>query len=280
MDSLTALDFDQAGRILPSGRTLVMGILNVTPDSFSDGGKFTATGRAIERARAIAAEGADILDIGGESTRPGAMAVAAEEELARVLPVISRAAAELSCPISIDTYKAVVADRAIAAGARIVNDVWGLTRDPAMAGVVAAGGVGLIVMHNRATIDAAVDMLDEVLRFLERALAIARQAGVDEARIVVDPGIGFGKTLEQNLMLIARLGIIRERLGRPVLLGASRKSMIGRIFPSEPDGRLAGTLALHTAAVLAGAGLIRAHDVRDAVQAARVIDRLKGYWPS
>jgi len=280
MDSLTALDFDQAGRILPSGRTLVMGILNVTPDSFSDGGKFTATGRAIERARAIAAEGADILDIGGESTRPGAMAVAAEEELARVLPVISRAAAELSCPISVDTYKAVVADRAIAAGARIVNDVWGLTRDPAMAGVVGAGGVGLIVMHNRATIDAAVDMLDEVLRFLERALAIARQAGVDEARIVVDPGIGFGKTLEQNLMLIARLGIIRERLGRPVLLGASRKSMIGRIFPSEPDGRLAGTLALHTAAVLAGAGLIRANDVRDAVQAARVIDRLKGYWPS
>jgi len=280
MDSLTVDDFDQAGRIFPSRRTLVMGVLNVTPDSFSDGGQFTATGRAIERAREIAGEGADMLDIGGESTRPGATPIAAEEELARVLPVVSRAAAEVSCPISIDTYKAAVAERAIAAGARIVNDVWGLSRDPAMAGVVAAGKVGLIVMHNRATMDAAVDMVDEVLRFLERSLATARRAGVDEARIAVDPGIGFGKTLEQNLTLIARLGVLRERLGRPVLLGASRKSMIGRIFPSEPGERLAGTLALHSAGILAGAGIIRAHDVYEAVQAARVIDRLKGYWPS
>jgi dihydropteroate synthase len=279
MDSLTVHDFDQAGRIFPSGRTLVMGVLNVTPDSFSDGGQFTATGRAIERARAMAGEGADILDIGGESTRPGATPIAAEEELARVLPVVSRAAAEVSCPISIDTYKATVAERAIAAGARIVNDVWGLSRDPAMAGVVAAGNVGLIVMHNRATIDAAVDMLDEVLKFLERSLETARCAGIDEARIAVDPGIGFGKTLEQNLMLIARLGVLRKWLGRPVLLGASRKSLIGRISPSEPGERLAGTLALHSAGILAGAGIIRAHDVYEAVQAARVTDRLKGYWP-
>ncbi len=278
MDSLTVHDFDAVGRILPTGRTLVMGVLNVTPDSFSDGGRFSDVERAGERARAIASEGADILDIGGESTRPGASPVSAEEELARVLPVLRRAASEVSCPISIDTYKAVVAERAIAAGARIVNDVWGLSRDPGMAPVVAAGGAALIVMHNRATADGSIDILDEVLRFLARSLEVAHRAGIDERRIAVDPGIGFGKTLEQNLILIAKLGILRERLGRPVLLGASRKSMIGRIFQSEAADRLPGTIALHTAGVLAGASIIRAHDVREAVQAARVIDRLKGYW--
>jgi dihydropteroate synthase len=255
-----------------------MGVLNVTPDSFSDGGRFSDVERAGDRARAIASEGADILDIGGESTRPGATPVSAEDELARVLPTLRRAAAEVSCPISIDTYKAVVAERAIAAGARIVNDVWGLSRDPAMAGVVAAGGAALIVMHNRAAADGSIDILGEVLRFLASSLDVARRAGIDERRIAVDPGIGFGKTLEQNLILIAKLGVLRKRLGRPVLLGASRKSMIGRIFQSEPAERVPGTIALHTAGVLAGASIIRAHDVREAVQAARVVDRLKEYW--
>jgi dihydropteroate synthase len=184
----------------------------------------------------------------------------------------------VSCPIPIDTYKAVVAERAIAAGARIVNDVWGLSRDPAMAGVVAAGGAALIVMHNRAAADGSIDILGEVLRFLASSLDVARRAGIDERRIAVDPGIGFGKTLEQNLILIAKLGVLRKRLGRPVLLGASRKSMIGRIFQSEPAERVPGTIALHTAGVLAGASIIRAHDVREAVQAARVVDRLKEYW--
>lgn len=278
MLSLTVHDFDAVGRIFPTDRTLVMGVLNVTPDSFSDGGRFDAVERAAERARAIAGEGADILDIGGESTRPGATPVSVEDELARVLPALLRAASEVSCPVSIDTYKAAVAERAIAAGARIVNDVWGLSRDPGMAPVVAAGGAALIVMHNRATADGSIDILDEVLRFLAGSLEVARRAGIDERRIAIDPGIGFGKTLEQNLLLIAKLGILRERLGRPVLLGASRKSMIGRIFQSEPGERLPGTIALHSAGILAGASIIRAHDVRDAVQAARVIDRLKGYW--
>jgi dihydropteroate synthase len=278
MDSLTVHDFDAVGRTFPTDRTLVMGVLNVTPDSFSDGGRFSDVERACERARAIASEGADILDIGGESTRPGATPVSAEDELARVLPTLRRAAAEVSCPISIDTYKAVVAERAIAAGARIVNDVWGLSRDPAMAGVVAAGGAALIIMHNRAAADGSIDILGEVLRFLASSLEVARRAGIDERRIAVDPGIGFGKTLEQNLILIAKLGVLRKRLGRPVLLGASRKSMIGRIFQSEPLERVPGTIALHTAGVLAGASIIRAHDVREAVQAARVIDRLKEYW--
>jgi len=278
MDSLTVHDFDAVGRTFPTDRTLVMGVLNVTPDSFSDGGRFSDVERAGERAQAIASEGADILDIGGESTRPGATPVSAEDELARVLPTLRRAAAEVSCPISIDTYKAVVAERAIAAGARIVNDVWGLSRDPAMAGVVAAGGAALIVVHNRAAADGSIDILGEVLRFLASSLEVARRAGIDERRIAVDPGIGFGKTLEQNLILIAKLGVLRKRLGRPVLLGASRKSMIGRIFQSEPVERLPGTIALHTAGVLAGASILRAHDVREAVQAARVIDRLKEYW--
>ena len=280
MQGLTAHDFDQAGRTLPLDRTLVMGVLNVTPDSFSDGGQFSDLERAIEQARTIAAEGADILDIGGESTRPGSTPVNAEDELARVLPVLRRAAIDVSCPISIDTYKAAVAERAIEAGARIVNDVWGLHRDPAMAAVVAAGGVGLIVMHNRTTVDGSIDILDDVLRYLEQSLDLARRAGIDERRVVVDPGIGFGKTLEQNLLLIARLGTLRERLGRTVLLGASRKSMIGRIFPSEPMERVPGTIALHTAGILAGAHIIRAHDVLEAVQAARVTDRLKGFWTS
>ena len=146
--------------------------------------------------------------------------------------------------------------------------------------MVAAGGVGLIVMHNRATVDASIDILDDVLRYLERSLDLALKAGIDERRIVVDPGIGFGKTLEQNLLLIARLGILRDRLGRLILLGASRKSMIGRIFPSEPMERVPGTIALHTAGVLAGADIIRVHDVGEAVQAARVTDRLKGFWTS
>ena len=278
MQSLTVQDFDKADRSLPTGRTLVMGVLNVTPDSFSDGGQFSDFERAHERGRAIAGEGADILDIGGESTRPGSTPVSAEDELARILPVLRRAAIDVSCPISIDTYKAAVAERAIEAGARIVNDVWGLQRDAAMAGVVAAGGVGLIVMHNRTTVDGSIDILDDVLRYLEQSLDLARRAGIDEGRIVVDPGIGFGKTLEQNLLLIARLGTLRDRLGRPVLLGASRKSMIGRIVASEPMERLPGTIALHTAGVLAGADIIRAHDVREAVQAARVTDRLKEFW--
>ncbi len=278
MQRLTVREFEQADRKLPLGRTLVMGVLNVTPDSFSDGGHFSNVEAALSRARAITAEGADILDVGGESTRPGSQPVSAADEIARVIPVISRGAPEVSCPISIDTSKAEVARQAIDVGARIVNDVWGLQRDPEMAAVVAAGRVGLVVMHNRAVVDGSIDMVAEVLRYLERSLDLARRGGINESRIVVDPGIGFGKTLEQNLMLIAQLDVLRVRLGRPVLIGASRKSMIGRISPSQPGERLAGTIALHSAAVLAGANIVRAHDVAEAVQAARVTDRLKEFW--
>jgi dihydropteroate synthase len=261
------------------GRTLVMGVLNVTPDSFSDGGLFAEHARAVEHGQAMALEGADIVDVGGESTRPGSSPVDAEEEARRVVPVVRALASGLGVPVSIDTYKASTARLAMAAGAAIVNDVWGLQRDPAMADAVAETGAGLVVMHNRASADASVDILDEVVSFLQRSLELAQAAGVPAHRIAVDPGIGFGKTLEQNVLLVARLGDIARRLGRPVLLGCSRKSMIDKIVPTPQGRRLPGTLALHTAGILAGAAIIRVHDVAEAVQAARIADRLRGVWP-
>ena len=221
----------------------------------------------------------DLIDVGGESTRPGSAPVDAEEEARRVVPVVRALASRLPVPVSIDTYKASTARLATEAGATIVNDVWGLQHDPAMADTVAATGAGLVLMHNRTSIDASVDMLDEVISFLQRSLDLARAAGVPPHRIAVDPGIGFGKTLEQNVLLVARLGDIGRALGCPVLLGCSRKSMIDKIVPTPQGRRLPGTLALHTAGILAGAAIIRAHDVAEAVQAARITDRVAGVWP-
>jgi dihydropteroate synthase len=277
MDAASAPAFDPSAGFA-TGRTLVMGVLNVTPDSFSDGGRFAETDRAIGHGLAMAAQGADILDVGGESTRPGATPVEAEEEARRVLPVIEALARATPVPISVDTYKAAIARRAVAAGARIVNDVWGLQRDPAMADAVAETGAALIVMHNRGSIDPAVDMVEEVTAFLARSLDLARASGIPRERIAVDPGIGFGKTLDQNLRLVAALGVLRDRLGCPVLLGCSRKSMIDKIVPAPQGQRLPGTLALHTAGILAGAAIVRVHDVAEGVQAARVADRLREVW--
>lgn len=277
---LTKTSFDGAGRALGGhGRTLVMGILNVTPDSFTDGGHFLARDNAIAQARRLADEGADIVDIGGESTRPGASPVDEDEELRRVVPVLDALMPDLPCPVSIDTSKAAVARAALARGVSIVNDVWGFQRDPAMAETVAEGGAAAILMHNRTDIDTHIDIVADVLRFLEHSLALATRAGVPLQRIAVDPGIGFGKTLEQNLQLVAQLHRLGE-FGVPILLGASRKSTIDKISPAPPLERIAGTVALHTAGILSGAAIIRAHDVREAVQAARVTDRLKPWWMS
>jgi dihydropteroate synthase len=262
------------GRLGGYGRTLVMGIVNVTPDSFSDGGAFFDPDTAVTHARQLVEEGADILDIGGESTRPGAQKVDAGEEWARVEPVLRTLSAVVSCPISIDTYKADIARRAVAAGARIVNDVWGFQADPAMADVVASLGVSAVLMHNQDHIDPALNIMDAVLRFLDHSLTLASQAGVPMERLAVDPGIGFGKTLEQNLIMIAQLHRLKT-FGVPVLLGASRKSMIDKIVPTAPMQRLPGTIATHTIGILAGADIVRAHDVAEAVQAARVTDRLR-----
>jgi dihydropteroate synthase len=256
--------------LLAKRRTLVMGVLNVTPDSFSDGGHFLDPRAAVAQARRLVAEGADLLDIGAESTRPygGAVRVSLEEERTRLEPILSEAVA-LGCPVSIDTLKAPIASWALDQGAAIVNDVWGLQRDPDMARLVAARGVPVIVMHNRDAADPAIDIVADVTAFFARSLDIAAQAGIARESIVLDPGIGFGKTAEQSMICIARLDAWRSfRL--PLLVGASRKRFIHTITPSEPMERLGGSLAAHLLAVENGAAIVRVHDVAPTVQALAV----------
>jgi dihydropteroate synthase len=257
-------------RLLGLGRPIVMGILNVTPDSFSDGGRFLDPGAAIAHARRMVAEGADIIDIGAESTRPygSATPVSASEEARRLASVLA-AVAGLGVPVSIDTMKAQVAASALAAGAGIVNDVWGLQRDPDMAGVVAGHGVPVIVMHNRETADPAIDIMADIAAFFARSLDLAERAGIARDRIVLDPGIGFGKTPEQSMTALARLDALKA-LGLPLLVGASRKRFIDTVSPAPPDRRLGGSLAAHLLAVAGGAHIIRVHDVAETVQALRV----------
>jgi dihydropteroate synthase len=247
-----------------------MGIINVTPDSFSDGGRFLDPSRAMDEAHRMIAHGADILDIGAESTRPygDAVAVPIDEEIRRLAPILP-AAAELAVPVSIDTMKAEVAAWALASGAAIINDVWGLQRDCAMARVAAERNVPVIIMHNRKHADPALDIMAEIAQFFTRSLEIAARAGLQRQHIVLDPGIGFGKTPEQSLIAIARLGALRS-FGLPLLVGASRKRFIAGISPAPPDQRLGGSIAAHMLAVANGAAIIRTHDVAETVQALRV----------
>ncbi|MGA9323392.1 MAG: dihydropteroate synthase [Xanthobacteraceae bacterium] len=247
-----------------------MGVLNVTPDSFSDGGYFLDPQAAIAQARRLVAEGADILDVGAESTRPygGAVRVSLEEERARLEPVLSEAIG-LGCPVSIDTLKAPIAAWALDLGAAIVNDVWGLQRDPDMARLVAERGVPIIIMHNREAADPAIDIVADVTAFFACSLDIAARAGIARQRIVLDPGIGFGKTPEQSITCIARLDAWRD-FGLPLLVGASRKRFIHTITPSDPMERLGGSLAAHLLAVENGAAIVRVHDVAPTVQALAV----------
>ncbi|UOK71090.1 dihydropteroate synthase [Ancylobacter polymorphus] len=264
---------DARGRRLDyAGRTLVMGILNVTPDSFSDGGRSAALDDAVANARRLVAEGADILDIGGESTRPGHTPVQAEEELRRVLPAVE-ALAGLPVPLSIDTQKAAVAEAALKAGASLLNDIWGLMGDPDMARVAAAYDAGVVAMHNRATVDPEVDIVADILGFFEQALERAARAGIRPDRIALDPGIGFGKTFEQNLKALASLETF-GRLGFPLLLGTSRKSLIGKVIETTPAERLPGTIASNVLGIRAGCAIIRVHDVAAHVQAARVTEAI------
>ena len=263
------------GRLLALGRPIVMGVLNVTPDSFSDGGRFFDPERAIEHARRLVAEGADILDIGAESTRPygGAVAVSAEEELRRLEPILPTVLT-LGVPVSIDTMKAQVAAWALDAGAAIANDVWGLQRDPEMARVVAERGVPVIVMHNREAADPAIDIMADIAAFFSRSLAIADRAGIARDKIVLDPGIGFGKTPEQSITVLARLDRL-EKFGLPLLVGASRKRFIHWVAPAPPDRRLGGSITAHVLAVQNGAAVIRTHDVAETVQAMRVMAAIR-----
>jgi dihydropteroate synthase len=260
--------------LLQLGRPLVMGILNVTPDSFSDGGQFFDASRAIAHAKEMAGKdtglGADILDIGAESTRPygGAKPVSAGDELARLKPVLPQVAA-LGLPLSIDTVKASVAEWALDSGATIVNDVWGLQHDPDMATLVSKRGVPIIAMHNRESVDANIDIVDDVLAFFARTLEIAAQAGIRHDSIILDPGIGFGKTPEQSIICLARLAEFKK-FGLPLLVGASRKRFINSVAPSAPNERIGGSIASHLIAVANGASIVRVHDVAETVQALRV----------
>lgn len=248
----------------------VMGVLNITPDSFSDGGAFIAPARALERARAMIANGVDIIDIGAESTRPykGARPVTAEDELARLKPVLADVVA-LGVPVSIDSMKAQVVAFALDQGAAIANDVWGLQRDADMAPLIAARGAPVIVMHNRDSVDPAIDIVADMKAFFRRSLDIAAQAGIVRDKIVLDPGIGFGKTAEQSMTALARLREL-DVFGLPILVGASRKRFIASVSPSEPSERLAGSIAAHLIAAQRGAKIIRTHDVGETLQALRV----------
>ena len=246
-----------------------MGVLNVTPDSFSDGGQFIAPERALAQARRMIAEGADVIDIGAESTRPyGAQPVTADEELQRLQPILADVVA-LGVPVSIDSMKSAVVAWALDAGAAVANDVWGLQRDPDMAKLLAAHHSPVIVMHNRDSVDPDINIMKDMAAFFTRSLEIAGQAGISRENIVLDPGIGFGKTPEQSMTALARLDELGA-FGLPLLVGASRKRFISSVIPSEPHQRLGGSIAAHLIAARGGARIIRTHDVAETVQALRV----------
>ena len=247
----------------------VMGVLNLTPDSFSDGGQFAAPERALAQARRMIAEGADIIDVGAESTRPyGSEPISVEEELKRLEPVLSDVVA-LGTPVSIDSMKSAVVAWALDQGAAIANDVWGLQRDSGMAGLIAERGVPVIIMHNRERADPDIDIMQDIAAFFVRSLDIAAKVGISSDKIVLDPGTGFGKTPEQSMTALARLGELQS-FGLPLLVGASRKRFISTVTPSEPHQRLGGSIAAHLLAAQNGARIIRAHDVAETVQALRV----------
>lgn len=257
-----------------SKKTIIMGILNATPDSFSDGGKFNNVEIAVERAKEMVANGADIIDIGGESTRPGFAAVPEEEELKRVIPVIKAISEQVQVPISIDTYKAVVAKQAIEAGAHLINDVWGAKADEKMGQVAAAYGVPIVLMHNRHDRDYKVFMRD-VINDLYESIAIVKKAGVKDEQIILDPGIGFARNYQENLLTMQNLDTF-VKLGYPVLLGTSRKSMIGQALDLPVHERLEGTGATICYGIQKGCQIIRVHDVKEMSRMAKMMDVLMG----
>lgn len=252
-----------------------MGVVNVTPDSFSDGGLFVTPHAALAQAQKLVADGADIIDIGAESTRPGHAPVPAAEEWARLEPVLRLVVEEAGAPVSIDTYKAETAERALRAGVAVVNDVWGLQRDPDMAPVIAEAGAGVVIMHNREEVDPGVDIVSDMLRFFECSLAIAARCGVPRERILLDPGVGFGKTRVQNYEVLRETGALAA-LGFPVLIGVSRKSIFRDLPSGAVDGRLVGTLVANVYAASLGARAFRVHDAIEHKAAFAVLAALKG----
>ncbi|MBC8080287.1 MAG: dihydropteroate synthase [Gorillibacterium sp.] len=255
--------------------TLIMGILNVTPDSFSDGGRFTTVEAAVQQAKAMVAEGADLIDIGGESTRPGAAFVSEREELSRVIPVIEALKREVHVPLSIDTYKSTTAQKALEAGAHIINDIWGCRKDPEMAKVAAAFDCPIILMHNRPDMD-YIDFAFDVAADLMESIKIAQAAGVRQEQIMLDPGIGFAKTYEHNLQLLGSLNILTE-LGYPVLLAASRKRTLRHVLGGQAEDVLEGTLTTTALGVYQGCAMVRVHDVKENKRAAMMADAIMNF---
>ncbi len=255
-------------------RTYVMGIVNVTPDSFSGDGLGADADAAVAQGMRMAGEGADMLDVGGESTRPGHVAISVAEEIARTEDVVRRLARDSGVPVSIDTYKLEVAEVGVTAGATIVNDVWGLTRSPAIAELAAKHGCALVLMHNQDGTEYAGDMMAEIKRFLGAAAKRAVAAGIPADKVLLDPGIGFGKTADQNWEVMRRFAELRE-LGHPILIGTSRKSFIGKLLDLPVEKRLEGTISTNVTAVLRGADVVRVHDVLALTRAVRAADRMR-----
>ena len=266
---------DIGGRRFEWGsRTYVMGIVNVTPDSFSGDGLGADREGAVAQGMRMVADGADMLDVGGESTRPGHVPITVTQEIARVEEVVGRLTRESGVPVSIDTYKLEVAEAAVARGATILNDIWGLTRSPEIAELAAATGCALVVMHNQDGTEYAGDLMEEVKRFLASAVRRGVEAGVPREKVMVDPGIGFGKDAEQNWVVMRRLSELKQ-LGQPILIGTSRKSFIGKLLDLPAGERVEGTAATVAASVLRGADIVRVHDVREMTRVARVADQMR-----
>lgn len=257
-----------------SEKTFIMGILNLTPDSFSDGGKFNQIDSALAHAEEMIANGADIIDVGGESTRPGAEYVDSAEEIKRVVPIIGKLSKEINVPISIDTYKADVAEQAILAGATIINDVWGAKADPNMAAVAAKYNVPIVLMHNRQE-RKYESLIPDMIADLNESVEIVKRAGLQDDKIILDPGIGFAKTMEDNLAVMRNLDTFTQ-LGYPVLLGTSRKSFIGRILDLPPSDRMEGTGATVCLGIEKGCSIVRVHDVQGIARMAKMMDAMLG----
>ena len=254
-------------------KTYIMGILNITPDSFSDGGNFSEVNVALNHAKEMIKEGADIIDLGGESTRPGHNYVDAKEELRRIIPVIKKLKEEISIPISVDTYKAEVADKSLILGVEMINDVWGLRRDENMASVIAKHDAHVCIMHNQDSTEYDKDIMESIKEFLQESIEIGLKAGIKKEKIVLDPGIGFGKTFEQNLEVLRRLGELKK-LGYPILLGTSRKSVIGNVLNVEPKERVEGTVATTVLGIRDGVDIVRVHDIKENIKAAKMADAI------
>lgn len=253
-------------------RTYIMGILNVTPDSFSDGGRFQNPDAALRHAEKMVNDGADILDVGGESTRPGHVRITEEEEISRIVPVIRKLKEHFDVPVSVDTYKSEVARAALEAGADLVNDIWGLKYDGTLAKVIADAGVPCCLMHNREKAE-YTDFIPEVLEDLRESVKLAKEAGILEGQIILDPGIGFGKTYEMNLKMLKNLKEL-QRLGYPVLLGASRKSVIGLALDLPPEQREEGTLVTTVFGIMGGCSFVRVHDVEKNFRAIKMTEAI------